>query len=119
MRLPLGSGPLSRKEVYAHRVSYELHFGQIPDGLEVCHRCDNRLCVRPDHLFLGTRGDNARDAVAKGRAIRSFTPAQAIELRRRVQSGEPLLSVAAELKIKRSTAYNIKLGRLASVRVLA
>lgn len=58
----------SRRQVAAHRASWEIHFGVIGAGLEVCHRCDNPVCVRPDHLFLGTTRDNAADRSAKGRS---------------------------------------------------
>jgi hypothetical protein len=53
---------------YAHRISYKMHVGPIAAGMDCCHRCDVRACVRPDHLFEGTRRDNVQDMVAKGRA---------------------------------------------------
>lgn len=50
-----------------HRFSWTLHFGSIPAGTQILHRCDNPICVRPSHLFLGTQLDNMRDKYKKGR----------------------------------------------------
>ncbi|MGW2048571.1 HNH endonuclease signature motif containing protein [Streptomyces sp. NPDC001858] len=56
-------------DISTHRFSYQLHNGPIPPGMVICHRCDNRACVNPDHLFLGTQRDNVQDMIQKGRRV--------------------------------------------------
>lgn len=68
------NAPSGHSNVRAHRFSRELSHGPIPPGMMVCHHCDNRACVRPDHLFVGVARDNVHDMIRKGRHMHTVKP---------------------------------------------
>ncbi len=72
---------IGRKKYLAHRISWLITYGIIPNNLYVLHKCDNPKCVNPNHLFLGTAKDNCNDCIAKNRSIM-------VAKNRRVQSGK-------------------------------
>ena len=113
-RTGYGALRISGKTETAHRVSYRLNVGPIPEGLWVLHRCDNPGCVRPDHLFLGTRLDNVADMDAKGRRTQAIlTVADVQEIRARAEmlprtrSGKrkmgSMIQLAAEYGVSKGT----------------
>jgi hypothetical protein len=95
----------------AHRAAWDEANGPIPAGLFVCHHCDNRACINPDHLFLGTNADNMQDMRAKGRSSNGIRPRgegcthskltedQVREIRDRAAGGEPQRSIASDYGI--------------------
>ena len=102
----------------AHRVSYELHHGPIPQGMCVMHSCDNRACIEPSHLSIGTRTENMQDMANKGRAskvsgeshsLSKLTPSQVAEIRRRYTPYDRKNSscaMAREFGVNQSTLWS-------------
>ena len=119
----MGGGGKHGKTLLAHHVSYELHYGAIPNGMFVCHSCDNRLCVNPAHLWLGTASDNVSDMMEKDRwrgydkrgernPSAKLTAAQVNEIRERARAGENQSRIAEQFGVSRQLVSEIKRGNV-------
>jgi len=115
----IGTGN-GRRTDYAYRVSWRLHNGDVPAGMDVCHRCDVPICVNPDHLFLGTRQDNLQDMVMKGRQgrhgrLRGEAHPMVLltenDVRNIRSSAEPAQILANRFGVSRPTISAIRTGR--------
>lgn len=102
----------------AHRVMWERTFGEIPEGMFVCHKCDVPSCVNPRHLFLATAGDNIRDAAKKGRMRRGeknplskLCKKNVLAIRRRRRNGETLKSLADDFGVSIAAIWFAETGR--------
>lgn len=103
-----------------HRLAYEEHFGPIPDGVLICHKCDNPPCCNPHHLFAGTNQDNIRDAAKKrrlyiaagvgnGQAI--LTDSDVREIRKLREAGMTMAAIALNFSVSRSLVSLVLSGR--------
>lgn len=94
----------------AHRYMWRLLNGPVPDGICVLHRCDNRVCVNPAHLFLGTKGDNGRDCAAKFRTSKGkLSPAEVLAIR---QDARSIRAIARDYGVNSSCVSRVKNRRL-------
>lgn len=96
-----------------HRMVYELFWGNVPDGIMVCHTCDNRRCINPDHLYLGTAKDNHDDALDRNRIKQSHVPKKlssrdVAEIR---GSEKSALILSREFGVSRQMIYDIRKGK--------
>ena len=95
------------KRTTTSRVAWMLTNGSIPDGMFVCHHCDNPSCVRPDHLFVGTQRDNVRDCIRKGRFAPRLTASDVMQIRQARVKGDLLRCIASRYGMSLNHISNI------------
>ena len=114
-----GNAHFERKRQGAHRVAWKLFRGEIGPGLVVCHKCDVRACVNPEHLFLGTTAENMEDMTAKGRCPRGenhgsakLTADQVIRIKSMLAEDRLYISeIALEFGVSQTAIRDIKSGK--------
>lgn len=117
---PAGYGIfIANGENKAHRTSYKLFKGEIPQGMKVMHKCDTRCCVNPDHLVLGTQADNVKDMVKKGRNKTVPKPGAANPMAR--ATNEVVAAIRSEVKagaLQIAMAEKYKLSKMTVSRIV-
>jgi len=103
-----------RVQAYAHRVAYELAFGEIPLHRQVCHKCDNPRCINPAHLFVGTSGDNHQDMKRKGRHLYGVRNAIAVLTDQKVREIRALLTVGVSQR-ELGMRYGVSQGTISKI----
>jgi HNH endonuclease len=114
-----GQTSLNKKKFHTHRLSWEMHNGPIPENLQINHRCNNRKCVNPEHLILGTQQENVsymnfqgRHALGQDTGMAVLTEAQVKDIRQKYRDGVRNCELCREYKVSNSTIHRVVFNKL-------